>query len=264
MKNNKTVKTTEKTKRYSLRAVLLLIPSILCFLYYMCIILFMNTNTSVIWVWPLASAVFLISAIYIYFFGCPPHNPIVVCAGILVVAFIITFLTFEAMLISASVSDSPGDIECIIVLGAAVKGDVPSKALATRIDAAYDYMSKNERTVAVLSGGKGHGEDISEAECMRRELTKRGIDQSRLILEEKSTSTSENIEFSLDIINSRNYKRISIVTSDFHLLRARSLLKKKYDGEIYGISAPFNNPLILHYAVREFIAYTHDALYGLI
>ena len=61
-------------------------------------------------------------------------------------------------------------------------------------------MEENPETKAVLSGGKGDGESITEAQAMCNYLVEHGIDRERLILEEKSTNTTENLKFSLGII----------------------------------------------------------------
>ena len=66
----------------------------------------------------------------------------------------------------------------VIVLGCQVKGTSPSLMLNSRINAAYKYLSENDDSVCVASGGKGNNEDISEADCIKNELIKRGIDAS--------------------------------------------------------------------------------------
>lgn len=118
--------------------------------------------------------------------------------------------------------------EYIIVLGAGVNGSVPSLTLQERIRCAYDYLTANPDTVAVLSGGQGPRENISEAACMYRELTKRGIDGSRLLLEEQSTSTMENLTFSMDVLNKTTGTvpvQVGIVSSEYHIFRAKCFAK---------------------------------------
>ncbi|MCD7909341.1 MAG: YdcF family protein, partial [Clostridium sp.] len=68
-----------------------------------------------------------------------------------------------------------------VVLGAAVKGDTPGQALRGRIEAAARYLKENPRTTAIVSGGKGPGEDITEAECMERELVRLGVPPERIM-----------------------------------------------------------------------------------
>ncbi len=92
------------------------------------------------------------------------------------------------------------NLEYIIVLGAHVEGTRLTKALLERTRRALQYMEENPETKAVLSGGKGDGESITEAQAMCNYLVEHGIGRERLILEEKSTSTTENLKFSLGMI----------------------------------------------------------------
>ena len=88
----------------------------------------------------------------------------------------------------------------LLVLGCRVYGARPSRLLRWRADRAAKYLKAHPQSVAVLSGGQGRDEAISEAEAMRRLLTQAGIAPSRLLLEDKSTSTQENIAFSGEIL----------------------------------------------------------------
>ncbi|WP_294905640.1 YdcF family protein [uncultured Eubacterium sp.] len=115
----------------------------------------------------------------------------------------------------------------VTVLGCRVKGTVPTRALMSRCKAAFDYLTENKNSVAVLSGGQGPDEDISEAECMYRILTEKGIDKTRLYIENASTSTEENLKFSSDVIDKNNLsKEIVICTSEYHIYRALMIAKK--------------------------------------
>lgn len=114
--------------------------------------------------------------------------------------------------------------ETVVVLGCKVNGTNPSKYLYDRCAKASEYLEENENAVAILSGGQGPDEGISEAECMKNVLTEMGIDENRLILEDKSTSTKENIEFSKVIIENENLdKDVLVVTNEFHEYRAKLL-----------------------------------------
>lgn len=109
----------------------------------------------------------------------------------------------------------------VIVLGCSVKGTEPSRTLEERLLAAYDYLVKNPRAYAILSGGQGEDEDISEAECMYRYLTQRGIAPERLFCEDKSRTTEENLIFSKALLEEHGLsKEVTIVTSEFHAYRA--------------------------------------------
>ncbi len=94
----------------------------------------------------------------------------------------------------------PGNADYLIILGARVKGSVPSLSLQYRIDKAAEYLSANKQTVAIVSGGKGPGEEISEAKAMQQGLIAQGIEEARIMMEDKSTTTHENIVFSKELI----------------------------------------------------------------
>lgn len=113
--------------------------------------------------------------------------------------------------------DAPG---AVIVLGCQVRGETPSTMLAKRCDAALETLSEYPNAVCVVSGGKGNGENISEAEAMRRYLVERGIPESRIIAEDRSTSTRENIRLSAELLRERGIDRAVIVTNEFHQYRA--------------------------------------------
>lgn len=147
--------------------------------------------------------------------------------------------------------------EYIVVLGAGVRGTVPSLSLQERINAAYDYLTTNPSAMAVLSGGQGPGEDITEAACMYRELMEMGIDGSRLLLEETSTSTMENLTNALQVLELQTGSRptkIGIVSSEYHLFRA-GLFAKQLELESFGIPAKTSwVSLRVNYYLREIVA----------
>lgn len=117
--------------------------------------------------------------------------------------------------------------DALIVLGCALHGEKPSPTLYRRLEKAVIYAENNKKALIVVSGGQGPQESITEAEAMKRYLVKNGIDENRIILEDKSTSTYENFKFSKAILDKsfdRNYT-VCYITSDFHSYRANSLAK---------------------------------------
>ena len=118
--------------------------------------------------------------------------------------------------------------DAVIVLGAGLRGEEPSKALRFRLDAAYDYAMQNPNALIVVSGGQGENEVIAESTAMKRYLVKRGLAEERIIEENKSTSTQENLAFSKAILDDAlgNNYRIAIISNDYHVLRAESLAKE--------------------------------------
>lgn len=144
----------------------------------------------------------------------------------------------------------------IIVLGCKVKGDKPSLSLVKRVDAAYAFLTENESAVAVLSGGQGADESISEARCMYNMLTEKGIDKKRLILEDKSKTTDENIRFSARLINTDS---VAIATSEYHQLRAKRICER-YGLRAYAKSSPTKPIILPTFLLREVMAMVKEIM----
>ncbi|MEH7301631.1 YdcF family protein [Neobacillus drentensis] len=151
-------------------------------------------------------------------------------------------------------TEVPKHADYIIVLGARVKGTVPSLAFASRIKAAASYLKENENTIAIASGGKGPGEDISEAESIRRELIKLGISESRILMENRSTDTYENINYSMKLIP-KNAQSGLVVTNTFHIYRAVSIARDQ-GLEVKGLPAKTPVQALVKSYTREYLAIT--------
>lgn len=146
--------------------------------------------------------------------------------------------------ICAGGADDP-KADFVIVLGAGVNGDVPSKSLSERLGAAKTYLETYPEAVAILSGGQGSGEKISEALCMYRWLTARGIAPERLRMEDKAANTEENLRFSLALIEEEfgaKPETAAVVSSSYHLARA-SLLSEDEGLHMLGVPASTDNPI---------------------
>ena len=115
--------------------------------------------------------------------------------------------------------------DALIVLGAAVRGEIPSYPLYARLEVAVAYHAKNPQAVIIVSGGQGYQEDITEALAMERHLLRRGVLPDKIIKEEQATSTYENFKYSKELLDAhfdRPYQ-IAFVTSDFHIFRANRI-----------------------------------------
>ena len=141
-----------------------------------------------------------------------------------VIGFLAVFVT-EGYVVAERINARPGETRerYAVVLGAGVNGTVPSRALRVRLDTALKFANENPDAVLVLSGGQGAGEDISEARCMFTWLTARGVDASRLILEDRSTSTEENLTFARRVLAELGAKNenATVITGGYHIARAR-------------------------------------------
>ena len=146
------------------------------------------------------------------------------------------FCCMGAMLGSAAHKKADYGKDVLIVLGCAVRGERVSLTLKLRLDAALEYLEHSPNTAVIVSGGKGDGENISEAEAMKRYLAAHGIDESRIITEDKSTSTWENFKFSKMILDQRfPGASAAFVTTNFHVYRAgRVAIMNGIEAEGYG------------------------------
>ncbi|MFJ8460416.1 MULTISPECIES: YdcF family protein [Lysinibacillus] len=129
-----------------------------------------------------------------------------------------------------------GTAEYVIVLGAKVKpGGVPSLSLKNRLEEAVKYLNKYPHVKVIVSGGQGADEDRTEASVMLKYLQDNGIDTNRILVEDQSTSTYENLLFSKELLPTGT-KRITIVSNDFHLKRAK-YLAESLDFEVDVVAA---------------------------
>ena len=141
-------------------------------------------------------------------------------------------------------------LDYIIVLGAQVREDGPSVVLKYRLDAAIEYLNENPDTVCIVSGGQGANEPFSEAEGMAEYLLDKGIDEHRIILEDKSTSTVENIQNSKALME-ESYKGVGIVTNKFHVFRAVQIANVQGLEGVCGIAADSNMLYLPNNVLRE-------------
>ena len=152
-------------------------------------------------------------------------KPVKIIASILMGLCALALLIVEIPIVKAAADRSKQDAPYVVVLGAAVYGTDPSITLQHRLEGAARYLDTNPQAKAVVSGGQGEGEDISEAECMRRYLVEHGIAADRILLEDRSTSTKENLAFSKEVIEADggDASRIAIISSAYHLYRAKRM-----------------------------------------
>lgn len=115
--------------------------------------------------------------------------------------------------------------DAVIVLGAAIHGEVPSGALRDRLAVAVDYHKKNPDAIIVVSGGQGAQEDITEALAMERWLISHGVKAENILKEERATSTQENFRFSKALLDDRLEQDYTVcfVSNEYHIFRSGSI-----------------------------------------
>ncbi|MCH5197266.1 MAG: YdcF family protein [Oscillospiraceae bacterium] len=184
---------------------------------------------------------------------------------ILFSAFILVCLTAAALsgakIIKSAVNAPPETTKTTaVVLGCRVYDSGPSRMLWSRINAAYEYLLSNPDTVCILSGGQGEDEPISEAQSMFNELTKMGIAPERLIMEDSSESTRENLAFSLEIIKEKSLpEELTLITNEYHQCRA-AMIAKDLGCKAYAVSAPSQKILLLTYFAREIFGVIYETV----
>ena len=197
------------------------------------------------------------------------------------------FCVVEFLIFTSAVGPETKNLDYLIVLGARVKEDGLTNSLRMRLDRAISYSQENPETVLVLSGGKGDDEPVMECQAMYDYLVYHGVPKEQLVLEPFSTSTLENIAYSKVVIDDLEQKKkekqakklkpiapgqysvvenkplqIGVLTSNFHLFRAKMIGRKLGLPGLHGIASGQNPVLFPHFCVRECAAILKDKLMG--
>ena len=183
-----------------------------------------------------------------------------VCVGL------VYFCIVETPIIKNARTDREPERPYLIVLGAAVYGDQPSLTLVRRLEGARDYLNAYPDSVAIVSGGMGPGETVTEGQAMYDWLIAAGIAPERVLIEDRATSTMENLKYSFEIIRSRGDEpagNVAIVSSAYHLYRAKCMAAKLGAPQAAGVAAPWGYFFVmLNYFIREAFGVTHLWIFG--
>lgn len=158
---------------------------------------------------------------------------------------------------------TPAENATAVVLGAQVKSYGPSVMLQGRIDAGEEYLNSMPDADAVLSGGQGSDEPMSEAEAIYIVLEDAGIDSRRLYKEDKSTNTTENLKYSMEVIKENNLNSdIAVVTDGFHQLRVRIIAHQLGIKESVGaVNSDTSLKYLPTFTVREWFALPYQVIF---
>ena len=154
------------------------------------------------------------------------------------------------------------DCDYLLVLGGLVIGEeTPSEHLLERINAAAQYLKENTHCFVMPCGGCFRdGQKKSEALIIKEHLVGLGIEESRFVLEDKSTTTFENFENAFKIVEEHSGKnpnelKIAFLSSDYHLHRAGIIAKRCGFTSIGKVSCPNKSNILKNYTREYFVAY---------
>lgn len=239
--------------------IIYIVPGVLSVAYYFVLWRASRLGLSMSAMWPAIGAVLILCGllcdnpriprwIHIAWRAC-------LCAGLAAV------LALECLVISGLHATAPAGMEYLIVLGARVDPDGPSPALTRRLNAVMACLDDHPDATIIASGGQGRDEPMSEAKCIRDELVRRGVDANRILMEDKSTATIENIRYSMALMDDTT-AQTGIITNNYHVFRATRLAKKAGLTNAHGIAAMYTGYTKFHYMIREAICIVADYLRG--
>ncbi|MDR1018145.1 MAG: YdcF family protein [Lachnospiraceae bacterium] len=174
--------------------------------------------------------------------------------GLILIGIVYAGLMF-ALILSAAKKETPKNADTLIVLGAQVWGKNlenarPSHVFKERLNAAVTYLNENKNTKVIIAGGKGSDEIISEAEAGKRYLIEKGILPERILEEDRSTDTMENLRNAKSMAKGK----VVIDSNDFHIYRALMFAKRLGYKDVSGLPAKSKTHLTTKLYIREILA----------
>ena len=184
---------------------------------------------------------------------------VLVCSMLLASVIII-----EGLIISAGNQvDTDQEVDYLIVLGAGLYWDTISPSLHERLKVAEEYLQEHKDMKVIVSGGQGPDEKFSEAYAMSHYLIDQGIDSQRIILEDQSSNTFQNLSFSLEKIreiDKTQNPRVLIASNKYHLFRSK-ILAKRLGMEPYGLPGKIPPSIVFKSYTREYFAVIKSLLF---
>lgn len=240
-----------------------IVIGILCILYFLAILIIAIHGTNFYFIWLCMGIALIVWGICMKKGILIAQFPIWFRRTFLVLFCMgcVLFAVVEGCIFSGFMAKGPANLDYIIVLGAQMKAHGPSRVLKMRLDKACGYLMENPDTLVIVSGGQGADEHISEAQGMYDYLVEKGIEPERILREDQSRNTSQNINFSSAFLD-REKDSVGIVTNNFHVFRAIHIAKKSGYRQVYGIAAPSELLMQGNNMLREFMGVMKDFLVG--
>jgi len=255
-------KTHEVIINILIRPILIFI-GFMCIWYFLAVSNFIGYISSINYLWVfigffiILTAVLLKLLIIVYY---KMHKILKIIFSCLIIAVLSSFIIIESLILINARYKNHENADYIIILGAGLYRGGPSLTLFRRINAAINYSYNNPNVKIIVSGGTPEGMRISEAEVMSRVLQSSGININRIIIEDRSSNTYENLKYSSELISNLN-KKVVISSSEFHLFRAQ-IIAKKLDYENIGTLASRTPDILLpNYYLREYFAVIKTLLF---
>lgn len=252
------------TENSSFMYTIWLVLALICLGYYIVCATYAGIGSSFIFIWMMGAVFFgLIFAVRVLEIKGIIHVAKVlrICFIVIMAAGVSLFIFIEALIIKGMTAKPQDNCDYIIVLGCQIRGDHITRSLKNRLDVAVSYAIDNPDTTIIVSGGRGKGENTTEAFAMYNYLVSKGIDGSRIIQEDKSTDTSENMKYSVQYIENTD-SLVGIATNNFHIARSRLLARHAGLNNTCGMPAESDHVLFINYMVREAIGIVKDFVFG--
>lgn len=249
--------TAEKLKK--LKNSILLILGITSILYFFAITLAMRYLNLFNFIWVFIGIAFILlhqfkETIIAIYKKTPKIGKVFFWSSVII--FLLSFAVVESLIAANAKTSAAENADYIIILGSRTHKNIPSFAMAHRVIASLKYIKENPNAQVVLTGGKTSSAEISEAEIMLGLLQKKGVEPNRIIIENRSKNTYQNLKYSSSLIDID--KKVLIVSSEFHLFRAK-LIAAKIGYKDVGTAASKTPRLLLpHYLLREYLAVIKD------
>ena len=238
--------------------IVYLLAGVACIAYYFLIGFYSRFGLSIQWIWLVAGATLIAAGLLT---RAPLPRWLRYAWRTALVAALVLLAGLMSLVISGMNASAPPGMDYLVVLGASVYADGPSPALTRRVNAVMNCLDQHPDAVIIASGGQGRNEPISEAQCIRDELVKRGVDPGRIVMEDKSTDTQENMVYSRALID-RPDAAVGIVTNNFHIWRSMRMARWAGFTNAHGIAAEYTGPTLLHFMIRETIGIAVHFLQG--